>query len=406
MPRLLLRPTSKVLVASLCLAVTVPLAAVFGESPLGIPAEGKPFRGALVAADAKSNLRFAESGVEREIPSGDLAMWGALVEPASGIRIFLAGGGWIVADTALIEKEEVRGGSQVFGDFSLPLELVAGIVLRSLQDRATLDGWMTRIATAGGQTDRLLLDNGDELTGTILGWQQKVVPLETNAGKVDVEVDKISVIIFNPTLVYKSRPSGPRTLAGFRDGSRLTAIELLADKNSARLKLVGGAELKSPTDAIVALQPFGGRIEYLSDLKPSSYRHVPYLQLTWPFQADRSVLGSQLRAGERLYAKGLGMHSPARITYDLDRSYRRFEADLAIDAEAGQRGSVEFRVFIDDGSGAWQERATSEIIRGGQPPVPISVDVSGAKRLSLLVDYADRGDELDHADWLNARLVR
>ena len=34
------------------------------------------------------------------------------------------------------------------------------------------------------------------------------------------------------------------------------------------------------------------------------------------------------------------------------------------------------------------------------------VDLTGAKRLTLRVDFADRGDELDHADWLNARLVK
>ena len=39
-------------------------------------------------------------------------------------------------------------------------------------------------------------------------------------------------------------------------------------------------------------------------------------------------------------------------------------------------------------------------------PVPLSADLNGAKRISLLVDFADRGDERDHADWLNARLVR
>ena len=33
------------------------------------------------------------------------------------------------------------------------------------------------------------------------------------------------------------------------------------------------------------------------------------------------------------------------------------------------------------------------------------VDVSGVKRLRLVVDFADRGDELDYADWLEARLV-
>ena len=100
------------------------------------------------------------------------------------------------------------------------------------------------------------------------------------------------------------------------------------------------------------------------------------------------------------------MHSPARITYDLDRPYRRFQAEVAIDGEAGPRGSVVFRVFTDDGSGTWRERATSEIVRGGESPTPISVDLTTAQRISLLVEYADRGEELDHADWLNARLIR
>ncbi len=156
----------------------------------------------------------------------------------------------------------------------------------------------------------------------------------------------------------------------------------------------------------MALLPLGGRVDYLSDMKPSSYRHIPYLQLSWPFAADASVSGGRLRAGGMLYLKGLGMHSPARITYDLDEPFRRFEAEVAIDAAAGRNGSVVFRVFTDDGGGSWAERATSEIVRGGDPPVPISVDLAGGKRISLLVDYADRGDEQDHADWLNARLVR
>jgi hypothetical protein len=40
------------------------------------------------------------------------------------------------------------------------------------------------------------------------------------------------------------------------------------------------------------------------------------------------------------------------------------------------------------------------------PPVPVSVDLGGAKRLDLVVDFADRADELDRANWLNARLVK
>jgi hypothetical protein len=36
----------------------------------------------------------------------------------------------------------------------------------------------------------------------------------------------------------------------------------------------------------------------------------------------------------------------------------------------------------------------------------VEVDLTGAKRVSLLVDFADRGDELDHVNWLDARMIR
>ena len=134
---------------------------------------------------------------------------------------------------------------------------------------------------------------------------------------------------------------------------------------------------------------------------------MPYLQLAWPYQADRNVLGSAIcgpaaNSFSRAWACTARRGSRTTSTGPI----AAFEAELAIDEEAGRRGSVVFRVLVDDGRGIWNERATSEVIRGGQPPVPISVDLAGAKRLSLLVDYADRADELDHADWLNARLVR
>jgi hypothetical protein len=376
------------------------------EPPLGIPAEGPAFRGQLIAADGASwKLRFADAAARREIAGADLALWGGFVEPAQGLRVLLAGGGLVLLDAAEIKGEQLRGESQLFGKVDLPLELIAGMVFRPSLDRAGDDQLAVRIDASSGQTDRVLLENGDELTGTIAGLEDKVLSLQT-ADKVDVETKTIAAVIFNPTLIQKSRPSGLRALVGFSDGSRVTAIAITADKNIAQIKLIGGAVLTCSTDAIVALQPLGGRAVYLSDLKPAGYRHIPYLQLAWPFFADRSVLGSQLRAGGKLYAKGLGMHAPARITYDLDRAYRRFETQVAIDAEAGSGGSAVFRVFTDDGSGAWQERAASETVRGGDPPAPLSVDVSGAKRISLLVDFADHGDELDHADWLNARLVR
>jgi len=178
------------------------------------------------------------------------------------------------------------------------------------------------------------------------------------------------------------------------------------ENDRVQLKL---ANTEEPADAppwhvgrsqVFFLQTLGGDAVYLSDLESSGYRHVPYLERTWDYGVDRSVGGGPLRVGGKRYLKGLGMHSTSRLSFALPEGMRRFAASLAIDDDADGRGSVTFRVFVDK-----EERYRSEVIRGGQPPVPMEVDVSGGSQLSLIVDFADHGDEQDHADWLNARLV-
>ncbi len=385
-----------------------PAALIAAELPLCLPVEGAPFRAELKAAELEPvwKLQFIGAEDQHELPVADLVAWGGFVEPVSGVQIVLVGGGLIVADNVSSEDDRLHAVSPVFGKLSLPMTAVAGIIFRPPLDRARADALHARVLAPPGETDRALLDNGDELAGTVASLGGTTLSFQAEVGKLDLGVDKLAAVIFNPILLDKPQLAGLRMLVGFRDGSRVTAISLVADVGGARIKLAGGVELSAPVDAIVALQPLGGRVVYLSDLKPVSYRHIPYLELSWPYAADRSVLASRLRAEDRLYLKGLGMHSPSRITFDLDGPYRRFDAEAALDAETGPRGSVVFRVFTDDGSGQWQEKSTSDTIRGSQPPVPITVDLTGAKRISLLVDYADRGDEQDHADWLNARLVR
>jgi hypothetical protein len=67
-------------------------------------------------------------------------------------------------------------------------------------------------------------------------------------------------------------------------------------------------------------------------------------------------------------------------------------------------GSVVFRVLLPGADGGWTTVYRSPTIRGGSAITPISVDVGKARRMALIVDFADRGDVLDYANWLNARL--
>lgn len=381
------------------LAASAPLSAV--EPPTAVPVEGQPFPALLTAVDASWGVTFTLGGKPRTASAAELVAWGSPAELGQEPLIILADGSIVAAEILEADKERITADSALFGSVKLPVETLAGLVFQPAVERHAQDVLLDQIATAEGNDDRVILLNGDQLRGRLETIRDNTVRLTTDVGPVDIKTDRIQSLVFNPALVRRSRPVGLHAVAGFRDGSRLIAQQLVVNKTSLHLTSPNGTTWTTAPEELVFLQPLGGRVVYLSDRKAAAYRYVPYLTLTWPYHNDRNVSGSMLHSGGLLYLKGLGMHSASRLTYVLPEQYRSFQAELAIDDSTDGRGSVRFRVFVDG-----REKYTSPIIRGGTPPLPIAVDLSGAKRLDLIVEYADRADEQDHANWLQARLVR
>ncbi|MBN2474136.1 MAG: NPCBM/NEW2 domain-containing protein [Pirellulales bacterium] len=385
------------------LAILAALAAppAFAEPPTAVLVEGEPFRGELVAVNAQWQLQLKSGQTQRHAPAADLVKWGAWVEPLGGPLVLTADGGLLVADVFRADAEQLTVDSALFGALKLPLDCLAGVLFDPPSDRRMRDRLLERVARAGGESDRLVLHNGDELTGLIESLEDDSVSLGTDAGAVKIETHRIAAMVFDPSLRRKIEPEGLRAWTGFADGTRLLATQLLLEGSVLQVTTALGPTWRTSAGELAALQPLGGRVVYLSDLEPAGYLHVPYLDLAWPYQADRNVTGGLMRCGGRLYLKGLGVHTAARLTYTLDETCRRFEAELGVDDCAGAGGSVRYRVFLDD-----RQKYTSETIRGGGAAVPVSIDVAGGKRLLLVVDFAERADELDRADWLDARLIK
>ncbi|WNG34912.1 alpha-glucosidase [Archangium violaceum] len=139
---------------------------------------------------------------------------------------------------------------------------------------------------------------------------------------------------------------------------------------------------------------------YVSDL--------PFLSETngyGPVERDRSNGeaasgdGNPLTMGGATYAKGLGTHAPSEISIYLGRNCQSFTADIGLDDETTQTGSVTFKVLGDGGV-----LYDSGVIRSKGPARSISVGVSGVRMLSLQVTDGGDGKNFDHADWANARL--
>jgi hypothetical protein len=361
---------------------------------------GETFPGTLAIAKADGTFHFQHNSQSREVAARGLVMWGAPLEVRQGSLVLLADGGLLAADVLASDDENLSVDSGVLRKLALPLEQVAAILFHPPLDAVRRDELLGRLREGAARDDLLILDNGDELSGTVLAISPEEIEFKAAVGKLQLARGRVVALAFDPSLVVAPQVKGLRTLVGLADGSRLVAASLVVSEAKAQITLAGGQQAGAPAGQIVFLQPSGGRVQYLSDLKPAGYKHIPFLELPWEYRLDRNVLGHSLRSGGRLYLKGVGMHSASRLTFALDGRHKRFAADVAIDDQAGPRGSVVFRVFVDA-----EQKYASPILRGGDAPLAISVELpAAAKTLSLIVDFADRGDELDYANWLNARL--
>jgi hypothetical protein len=125
-----------------------------------------------------------------------------------------------------------------------------------------------------------------------------------------------------------------------------------------------------------------------------------------PPEVDRSngergkADGGPLQIGAASFDHGIGAHAPSTIEIALDGRCSLFLADVGLDEEVADHGSVVFEVMGDG-----RQLATSGIVRGPQAAVPIAADLSGVQRLTLVVSPGGDGNAFDHADWGDARLA-
>lgn len=116
-------------------------------------------------------------------------------------------------------------------------------------------------------------------------------------------------------------------------------------------------------------------------------------------RAGKSVNGRPLSIGGVRFDAGLGTHSFSVLAVELDGQADRFEAQVGVDDEVGSLGSVEFQVWLDK-----KKVYASGVLKGGQPPLPVRVDLRGAKKALFVVSEWTDGNPFDHADWANATI--
>jgi len=108
-----------------------------------------------------------------------------------------------------------------------------------------------------------------------------------------------------------------------------------------------------------------------------------------------------MTVGGAVYSHGLGVAALGELWIALDGKAKLFESVVGIDdARKTGHGSVTFEVWTDG-----TKRYDSGIIRSGDAPKPISVDLTGVKQMTLYVGDGGDGATDDVADWGGAAII-
>ncbi|MFN4260546.1 MAG: NPCBM/NEW2 domain-containing protein [Gemmataceae bacterium] len=295
--------------------------------------------------------------------------------------------------------------------FSLSLSVVSVIWLGEPAGLADIDGLQRRWLQEQRTADRVLLRNGDQLEGTLIAIESQpdeTIPaqlhLEAGGRLRAVERDQVAAIALNTELARPLRAKKTYGRLVLRNGGRLSLASARLQEGQLIGQTLFGITLAIPLVEVAGLDLLQGRAVYLSDLKPTAYQHTPYLGVRWPYAADATVQGQDLRLGGSSFDKGIGLRPRAALTYDVPPGCRFFEALVGLDDRAGRKGSVAIQVLVD---GQLQDIGWDKELRWADGPRRVRVPVSNARQLTLKVDFGQwTGSVQGDVNWADARFLR
>jgi hypothetical protein len=102
----------------------------------------------------------------------------------------------------------------------------------------------------------------------------------------------------------------------------------------------------------------------------------------------------------RTFAKGIAAHSRTQLVYRLDGEKARLLGLAGMAPESGVTGSARLAITVDG------RVMFDQIIQRPGAPVSLDIDLSGGRRLEILVDYGNDGDLGDRLYLCDLRIIK
>lgn len=323
--------------------------------------------------------------------------------PSPDAWVHLAGGEKLFGTLGRIDEETLRLTTPWQDTLDVPLARVEGIHLGLANRKETPESFARRLKSRGTE-DLLLAQTKDgevvAISGIVEGTQDDRLRFLYQEKARTLPLGQVEGVVMaaRPDVAPSEALAETFVLPG---GVVVSGRWKDLDTAVWKVETPWGQELKLPATEIQDVRFRGGKMTYLSDLKPSKVEETPYFGRRLSWRPDAGLLGGPLAMGGQTYERGVAVHSRCVLTYDLDRRFATFEALVGFDDDARGKGRVDCRIFADG-----KEIYANADLRADGPPVELTLPVEGAEQLRLQVDFGKGQDTGDRVIWANARLFR
>jgi len=296
------------------------------------------------------------------------------------------------------------------GDLTIRTRLIHAVRLKSHTGAPEIAGRWQEIISEKAGGDVVVIRRAEELEkleGVLSDVTEDVVNFEYDGEAFEVNRSKLDGF----TYYHPASGDLPDRVCQVSDasGSHWSVRSLQLADTRIELVSVAGVEFSFPVEQLEKIDFSSGNRVWLSDLVPEAVEWRPFvhsrlpeprlMQLFHPRQ-DIGLTQKPLLLDGNVYSKGLAIRSRTELVYRLTDDFRQFHAIVGIDDHVRDGGNVDL-VISGDGKVLFSRNVT-----GRDEAIPMDLDITGVKRLKILVDFGQELDIADHLNLCDARITK
>jgi hypothetical protein len=252
----------------------------------------------------------------------------------------------------------------------------------------------------------------DQVEGTLGDVGPDSVQFESDGDKIDVKREKLDGIIYYQPAKREFSTPVCRLIDG--GGSAWSLRDVQWTSAGVKATTIGGISVEFAPSAVAKVDYSISNVAFLADLEPDTGGGDPGVSLQPAamsykfgsvFRARRGPpLGADaFRIGGKQYEGGMSLHSPLSLVYRVPAGFRWLRALAGVDDSVIAPGRFDLVVLGDGKELLRQSYDGKQVQRKAQA---IDLDLTGVKRVTIVLDPADGQDFGDQLDLVDARFTK